>query len=351
VKRPWAIVTAIVLTAGVARADTLPPRAFTERVARAVLGAMPSAKVALSGDLQFVVRYASGASATSDLGKAYQSYQHDPEHLDDLVQAQVAALVEATGDETGLPKLDRTRIVPIIKDRSWFEAMARRGREQSPPQELVAEPLNGDLVVVYAENRLGTLRILSNRDEVGDRARLRELALTNLSRMLPKIEIRPGADGVLLISSGGEFDASLLLADNLWVQREGQGRRRYRGRGASKERVDCHRLEQCGRPRALARRGEQIRRRTERPDGRIVCLSRRQVRPLRCQLMVAQSARRRMVPAPLSNAESIRLPVRSRREIAGRRLTRSAPPGSESTTPGVAQNPRQSASASWRDAA
>jgi uncharacterized protein YtpQ (UPF0354 family) len=200
----------------VAHADTLPPRAFTERVARAVLGAIPAAKVALSGDLQFVVRYPNGASATSDLGKAYQSYQHDPEHLDDLVQAQVAALVEATGDDNGLPKLDRTRIVPIIKDRSWFEAMARRGREQSPPQELVAEPLNGDLVVVYAENRLGTLRILSSRDEVGDRARLRELALTNLSRMLPKIEIRPGADGVLLISAGGEFDASLLLADNLW---------------------------------------------------------------------------------------------------------------------------------------
>lgn len=215
-KRLWAIVAAIVLAAGAAHADTLPPRAFTERVARAVLGAIPSAKVALSGDLQFVVRYPNGASATSDLGKAYQTYQHDPEHLDDLVQAQVSALVEVTGDDNGLPKLDRTRIVPIIKDRSWFEAMARRGREQTPPQELVAEPLNGDLVVVYAENRLGTLRILSNRDDVGDRARLRELALTNLSRMLPKIEIRPGADGVLLISSGGEFDASLLLADNLW---------------------------------------------------------------------------------------------------------------------------------------
>ena len=39
---------------------------------------------------------------------------------------------------------------------------------------------------------------------------------TNLSRLLPKIEIRPGSDGVLLISAGGEFDASLLLADNLW---------------------------------------------------------------------------------------------------------------------------------------
>jgi uncharacterized protein YtpQ (UPF0354 family) len=149
-------------------------------------------------------------------GQSLQKHEREPAHLDDLVQAQVAALVEAAGDENGLPKLDRTRIVPIIKDRSWFEAMARRGREQTPPQELVAEPLNSDLVIVYAENRLGTLRILSNRDDVGDRARLRETALTNLSRMLPKIEIRPGADGVLLISAGGEFDASLLLADHLW---------------------------------------------------------------------------------------------------------------------------------------
>jgi uncharacterized protein YtpQ (UPF0354 family) len=209
-------IVALVLAAGVARADTLTPRAFTERVARAALAAMPSAKVAVNGDLQFVVRFGNGASASADLARAYKSYEREPQHLDDIVQAQVTALLEAGGDAAGLPKLDRTRIVPIIKDRPWFEAMQRRGREQTPPQELVAEPLNSDLVVVYAENRLGALRILSSRDDVGDRARLREASLTNLSRLLPKIEIRPGADGVLLITAGGEFDASLLLADNLW---------------------------------------------------------------------------------------------------------------------------------------
>ena len=211
-----AMVAALVLAAGAARADTLTPRAFTERVARAALAAMPSAKVAINGELQFVVRYGNGASATSDLGKAYKTYEREPDHLDDIVQAQVSALMEAGGDANGLPKLDRTRIVPIIKDRGWVEVMTRRGREQTPPLELVAEPFNSDLVVVYAENRLGTLRILSNRDDVGDRARLREASLTNLSRVLPKIEIRPGADGVLLITAGGEFDASLLLADNIW---------------------------------------------------------------------------------------------------------------------------------------
>jgi uncharacterized protein YtpQ (UPF0354 family) len=178
---------------------------------------MPSANVAVNGDLQFVVRFPNGTSATSDLAKAYVSYQREPQHLDDIVQAQVSALMEAGGDANGLPKLDRTRIVPVIQDRQRFDAMQRRGREQTPPLDLVAEPLNGELVVVYAENRLGALRILSSRDDVGDRARLREAALTNLSRILPKIEIRPGADGVLLVSAGGEFDASLLLADNLWT--------------------------------------------------------------------------------------------------------------------------------------
>ena len=174
-----AIVAALVLAAGVARADTLTPRAFTERVACATMAAMPSAKVAVNGDLQFVVRYANGASAASDLTKAFKSYEREPQHLDDIVQAQVSALLEAGGDASGLPKLDRTRIVPVIKERQWFEAMQRRGREQTPPQELVAEPLNGELVVVYAENRLGALRILSSRDDVGDRAGLRDAALTN----------------------------------------------------------------------------------------------------------------------------------------------------------------------------
>src|SRR5262249_59654228 len=105
---------------------------------------------------------------------------------------------------------------PAHQGPAMVLAVQRRGREQTPPQELVAEPLNSELVVFYAENRPGALRILSSRDDVGDRTRLREASLANLSRLLPKIEIRPGSDGVLLITAGGEFDASLLLADNLW---------------------------------------------------------------------------------------------------------------------------------------
>jgi uncharacterized protein YtpQ (UPF0354 family) len=60
------------------------------------------------------------------------------------------------------------------------------------------------------------LRYLMTTDDVGDRAQLRDLALGNLNRMLPKIEMRQGADHIFLIEAGGNYEASLLLADGIW---------------------------------------------------------------------------------------------------------------------------------------
>jgi uncharacterized protein YtpQ (UPF0354 family) len=40
--------------------------------------------------------------------------------------------------------------------------------------------------------------------------------VTNLRRLLPKIDVESGADGILRMSVGGDYDASLLLADDIW---------------------------------------------------------------------------------------------------------------------------------------
>ena len=53
--------------------------------------------------------------------------------------------------------------------------------------------------------------------------------------LLPKIEMRQGADGILLIEAGGDYEASLLLADDIWssgqIQRSTATRRRGPARG------------------------------------------------------------------------------------------------------------------------
>jgi uncharacterized protein YtpQ (UPF0354 family) len=209
-------VAVLMLFAGSASAKTLSPRAFADAVAAAAAATMPSAKVTVTGDLQVVVRYANGARATSNLDKSYKIYEQEPQRLDGLIQGQIAALLGAAGDANGLPKPERSLIIPVIKDRQWFDETQRRGTAQTPPLGLLAEPLNSELVVVYAEDRPGALRFLSTRDDVGDRAQLHDLALDNLRVLLPKIEMRTGADGIFLISAGGDFEASLLLTDELW---------------------------------------------------------------------------------------------------------------------------------------
>ena len=100
----------------------------------------------------------------------------------------------------------------------WLAGVLEAARESKKAQapEPLSEPFTGDLTIVYAEDRQNSMRFLTTRDDVGDRAKLHDLALVNLGRLLPKIEMRPGADGLWLISAGGDYEASLLLAGGIW---------------------------------------------------------------------------------------------------------------------------------------
>jgi hypothetical protein len=205
---------------GSVRAEILGPRAFTDAVVAAVAVALPSAKITVKDDLQFVLIYANGAQATSNLANAYKTYKQEPERLVDMIQAQVAALKEAGGDADALPKVERSLVIPVIMTRQQFDETEERGRKQTPPLGLLGEPLNSELIAVYAEVGPGRLRILSTGDDIGDRAELHDLALNNLRVLLPKIDLRLGPDSTFRIHAEGGFAASLLLTDELWSTRQ-----------------------------------------------------------------------------------------------------------------------------------
>jgi uncharacterized protein YtpQ (UPF0354 family) len=208
--------------AGAAGAETLDPRAFTDAAAAAATAAIRSAKVTVTGDLQLETRSANGKTTTTDLTNAYQLYVRDPQHLDALIHRAVGALADTVQTADAKLAPDRSRIVPIFKPRRWVEGLRRALSAQQAAQvpETLTEPFNAELAIVYVEDRPSSMRFLTTRDDVGDRTRLHDLALANLSRLLPKIEMRAGADGIFLISAGGNYEASLLLADNLWSSGE-----------------------------------------------------------------------------------------------------------------------------------
>jgi uncharacterized protein YtpQ (UPF0354 family) len=213
------LVIALMFFAGsAARAENLSPRAFTDAFAAAARAAMPAATVTVKGDLHLETRSQAGQEMTTDLHNAYETYVLRPDDRDDIIRRYVGVLVEALAYSDTKTPLDRSRIVPVLKSVRWVEGalQAERAAKVDPKPEILTDPFNGELAVVYAEDRSQSMRYLMTRDDVGDRAKLRNLALGNLHRMLPKIDMREGADHIFIVEAGGDYEASLLLADGIW---------------------------------------------------------------------------------------------------------------------------------------
>ena len=202
----------VVVVCGVARAQPLNSQAFTEEFAQAVTTARPSATVTVKGDLALSIKEASGLKRTLFLTNAYREYALDPKRFSEIVKGFVAAMSQS-GAAQG--KLDRSRIVPVIKDRQWLVELHDMLRKDGKSQEHLSESFNNELIIVYAEDDPKRTRYLTTSEDIGvDRQELRALAVENLKRILPKIEMR--GDRVLLVSAGGDYEPSLLLIDEIW---------------------------------------------------------------------------------------------------------------------------------------
>jgi uncharacterized protein YtpQ (UPF0354 family) len=208
-RRVVGLLIAAFLFCSAALAQTLAPQAFTERFAQALGAAVPSATVTIRQDLQLTLKRADGSSADVNLTNIYGEYKGQPERFDDLVAVFANALKNPVP-----PKLERTRIVPMIKDRAWLDEIApifqKRGSEP------LFESFNKELVVAYAEDSDTRARYLDAREDVGDRNDLRALAVSNLKRILPKIMMRMHDDELAIITAGGNYEPSLLLFEDIW---------------------------------------------------------------------------------------------------------------------------------------
>jgi uncharacterized protein YtpQ (UPF0354 family) len=190
---------------------------FTKEFANRLRAARPDWKVDIKAERELRITNAKGKESTAFLDNTYTDYVRHPESLPDLVQRSAVALAEYQAEDA---PFDRSRIVPIVKDRKWLTEIraSLKARGKKEPPENVFDDLNEQLVVVYAEDNPKSIRYLTpkNLTDLGvARAELRKLAVENLKRMLPKIEVLPGPV-VTMIKADGNYEASLLLFDELW---------------------------------------------------------------------------------------------------------------------------------------
>jgi uncharacterized protein YtpQ (UPF0354 family) len=196
----------------------LTPASFTLRFADALRRLEPACTITVPGELSVIATKPDGTEHTAHLDNAWTMASANPKDVGDVLARYVASFRESLGADTAA--LDRDRIVPVIKDRAWLDEVHAALRERGSAEVIagVWEPYNDELIVVYAQDSATNIRYLERGalEAVGlDRNELRALAVKNLLRLLPEIQAR-GRDGVFLIAAGGDYEASLLLADEMW---------------------------------------------------------------------------------------------------------------------------------------
>ena len=188
-----------------------PRQAFTEKVAQELATTFPDAKFSVAGELAIIRTEADGNHTEVSLENLYRDYSTAPGKLAALVRNFAAAIGEKCSADCG-GKVDRTRIVPLIKDRAWIEDNRRNLKSKQPDLDFVFEDLNDELVIVYVRDAERRVRFLMSNEDLGvERGALRKLAVENLRRLRPKIEMHSDGDKLAMFDVGGTYEASLLL--------------------------------------------------------------------------------------------------------------------------------------------
>jgi uncharacterized protein YtpQ (UPF0354 family) len=209
---------------GTALADTLSPRDFTEEMAKAMRKAVPSATVWIERELAVEIQYANGQNVTAELTTSYSVYSKEPYRLKDIIDLHLQR-VAADESAKSQVKLDYSTIVPVIKSRKWLEDTERRIKASGINQTQLVDDFVDDLVVAYAEDTKTMFRYIARDEYKGKWERLRPLALENLRRLVPKIQIQGLTKDVAVVSAD-DYTSSLLVLSALWSSPQ-----RFRVRG------------------------------------------------------------------------------------------------------------------------
>ena len=198
---------------------TLSHQDFVAQYIAALHAAEPTVRIDIVSELQVKITRENEEELQAFLGNAYETYLQSPSQLDEIIDTYVVSIVETINRDKN--NIDQTRILPVVKDIGWLESIKQtvlaQGTETAP--EYLYDVINTELVVMYAEDTPTNIRYLDAESVTElsiDITQLRELAITNLLSLLPPLE-RHGDQELYMIAADGNYEASLLLHQDLWA--------------------------------------------------------------------------------------------------------------------------------------
>lgn len=202
---------------------------YAERYAALVRSRYPDAEVGVrKGESAARTRVswkgADGVAADQFMGNWYSRYQQRPEALPSLLEEQLEEALKTMSALAQPTPPDRSALLPLVKTLDWWQAAVAQSAAAGvpdPERRFVTEPLAGDLILAYIEDKPDSMSYLSPSGMASlglDMPALRALALENLERFLPQLEIQ-GGGGRYAARLDRNYDACMVLLLEHWRDR------------------------------------------------------------------------------------------------------------------------------------
>ena len=189
---------------------------FTEKYLKALQARYPDATYNIIGALAIQADY-DGKDVKHYLDNAYKEYQLNSDNFDAIFEKYFASAEKLYKDD-GAIQFDN--IIPLIKPVEFLDSLRELSRQNGAEKEpwIVYEPYNEQLIIVYVEDTPKSVRYFT-QEEFNEMTIPKEdllpMAIENLLRILPPMQ-RQGGEGLVLVTAGGDFEASLILLAGIW---------------------------------------------------------------------------------------------------------------------------------------
>jgi uncharacterized protein YtpQ (UPF0354 family) len=190
---------------------------FTLIYKDALKSKFPKVEFKIDANLSIIATY-QGTDFKHYLDNPFKEYKLQPDSLKEIIKRYMDSSSELYNKKG---KININRIIPVIKPIDYLDDLRQISKENGSFKEpwIVYEKYNDQLIIVYGEDTEKSISYFTQDDFANlniSKDTLLDFSINNLRRILPDIQ-KIGGNGSFGISSGGDFEASLILFPNLWT--------------------------------------------------------------------------------------------------------------------------------------
>jgi uncharacterized protein YtpQ (UPF0354 family) len=198
--------------------NTVTVKEFTKQYFDSLTNKFPTAKFTIVDDSTIESKFQDNEIRIS-VDNAYREYQAEPDSLRQVLNKYLTVTSELYSLKG---EINIGRIVPIIKPVSYLDDIKNVANKMGATKDVegVYEKYNDQLIIAYAEDTKNSIRYLTHDDLKSLSIKtdsLKSIATRNLDRLLTNIQ-RRGRDGVFMLTAGGDYEASIILLDNIFIK-------------------------------------------------------------------------------------------------------------------------------------